>query len=138
MTDSANDSRLYFYVAYGVLALLVFISVIFAMSKASEGTSFNERLMSTDLALTTDLIMGLPGNFNIIYTLNNGSSGVFYDSSFSNPCYFNVIKTNTPLYSSTYIDCALNNNLNIIYLDFGSYTRLFLNKDKSSFEVKGE
>ena len=138
MADSANDPRLYFWVSYGVLVVIVMLTVIYAMARISEGDDFRERVIAEDLSLSTDLIMGSNGEIYFSYLLNNKSSTHILESSFFDDCSYTVVYEGGTIYNGATSYCVANNKLSLDNHPLSRNDKLIIEKSSSEFKIRGE
>ena len=128
------EERGYFWMGYIVLAVVIFIPVIMAMQKTAQGNSFNEQLISNDLSLLGDMVLGTNGDVKIVYKVNNTSED-FYATGFSGDCEVSVAYKDTSLLSSSRSICGDNLNLEKTPLDFFEYSSIIIEKKGNKFSV---
>jgi hypothetical protein len=128
------EERSYFWMGYVILAIVIFIPIILVMQKTSQGNSFNEQLISNDLALLGDMAMGVNGDVEIIYNMNNNLDD-FYSIGFSEDCEINVAYKDTSILSSSRSTCGDNLNLEKTPLDFFEYSSIIIEKKGNKFLV---
>jgi len=130
------EERAYFWMGYVILAIVIFIPVIMVMQETAQGNSFNEQLISNDLALLTDMVMGVNGDVKIIYTINNTIDN-FYTTGFSEDCEISVAYKDTPILSASKSICADNINLEKTPLKFFEHSFIIIEKKGNKFYVSG-
>ena len=130
------EERSYFWMGYVVLAVVVFIPIIMLMDKTAQGDSFNEKLISHDLSLLTDIALGAPGDVEINYFLND-TEGDFYNVWFLEECEVNVAFKDTSILSAAKTTCADNLNIEKNYQESIGFSTLFLEKEGEKFSVRG-
>ena len=130
------EERAYFWMGYVVLAIVIFIPVIMMMGKAAEGGAFNEQLISNDLSLLADMVMGINGDVEIIYYINNTQDD-FYSNGLSEDCEISFSYKDTSILSASKSICADNLNLEKVPLDFSKHSIIILEKKDNIFSVSG-
>lgn len=128
------EERAYFWMGYVILAIVIFIPVIMVMQKTAEGNSFNEQLISNDLALLADMVIGANGNVKIIYAINNTADD-FYTTGFSEDCEISVAYKDTSILSASRSVCADNLNLDKTPLEFFEHSLIIIEKKENKFSV---
>lgn len=132
-----TEERAFFWPAYLIISILIFIPIFLSMAKVSGGESFNEQLIANDLALLVDSVLGAPGEINIEYNVT-GELDRFFGIGFQEPCVFSIASGATSLSSATRAWCVDNKNLEKEYLDFFDYSRVKIQKKSEKLSVEGE
>jgi len=133
-----TEERAYFWSGYVVIVVVVFIPLLMFMNKAADADSFQEKLISNDLALMSDFVLGSPGEILIDYYVNpDGSKVKIYRVGFNEKCLFVVALQGTSLESGAKTYCADNLFLNKEYLVAGVYTKIILDKKVDKLTVSG-
>lgn len=133
------EERAYFWSGYVIIVVVVFIPLLMFMNKAADADSFKENLISNDLALISDFVLGSPGEILIDYTVNPDVPGIkkIYRVGFNEKCLFVVALQGTSLESGAKTYCADNLFLNKEYLIAGEYARIILDKKSDKLIVSG-
>ena len=130
------EERSYFWMGYVVLAIVVFIPIIMLMDKTAQGDAFNEQLISHDISLLTDITLGVPGEVEVSYYLNNSQED-FYNVWFNEGCEISVAYKDTSILSAARTVCPDNLNLEKEYGHVMHFSTLFLKKEGNRFSVGG-
>jgi hypothetical protein len=125
-----TEERIYFWSAYVILAIVVFIPLLFMMEKMSNGDTFNERLVVNELGLVSDILFSVSGDIRIEYFL-----GEKYYVEFLDDCNFLVSLDNVG--GSKYV-CADDIGLDKEFLNVGEYNSIILKKEGKVFSVLGD
>ena len=131
---AAVEERTYFWTGYLVIAIVVFIPLLMFMNKSADADSFKEKIISNELALISDFVMGSDGEILVEYNINQEKS---YKIGFNEKCLFVVSLTGTSLESGSKTYCADNLLLNKRYLDAGEYVRIILDKKEDRLVITG-
>ncbi len=138
MSDSANDPRLLYWLGWTALVLIVFLTVTFAMTKAAQGDSFKELIVSNNLALASDLIFAANGEFELRYSVNSDEDSKSYIIQFIEPCLFNVFLEDSLPNSGIKVECANDLGLEKEYATLDNFNDIILKKIGNKFLVRGE
>lgn len=130
------EERGYFWMGYIILAIVVFIPLIMVMQKTAEGNAFNERLISNDITLLADMVLGVNGDVEVEYDINNTQED-FYAIGFTEDCEVSVAYKDTSILSASRSICADNLNLEKQGLDFSEYSSLVMEKNDDRFSISG-
>ena len=136
MTGSSNDPRTIYFVFYGIIVIVAFVALFSLMGKAADGTSFNEQLVANNLALGTDLILGVSGDVGLTYNLNKSDRTI--NIAFLEPCTFGANLEGTSVYSGAIAVCVDDVSFAKEYFDYLTYSRIVLEKKEDKFSVRGE
>lgn len=136
MVESANDPRIIYFFFYGIIVIVAFIALFSLMGKTADGTAFNEQLVSNDLALSADLILGVPGDVELVYNLNK-SDGII-NIAFLEPCIFGANLEGTSVYSGALAVCINDINIAKEYFEYDTYSRIVIEKKEDKFSVWGD
>ena len=124
-----TEERIYFWSAYVIFSIVVFIPMLFMMEKLSNGDSFNEKLIVNELGLISDVLFSVNGDVSVEYFLIDD-----YFVEFTDDCKFLVSLGSSG--GSRYI-CADDFNLDKNVLDKGEYNSIILKKEGNMFSVIG-
>lgn len=128
------DERAYFWTGYLIITIVVFIPLLMFMNKASDADSFKEKVISNDLALVSDFLLGSKGEILVEYNINQSKS---YRIGFNEKCLFVVALQGTSLEQGSKTYCADNLFLNKGYLDASEYAKIILDKKEDKLIVTG-
>lgn len=131
---AAVEERTYFWTGYLVIAIVVFIPLLIFMNKAADADSFKEKIISNELALISDFVLGSSGEILVEYSINQEKS---FKIGFNENCLFVVSLKGTSLESGIKTYCADNLFLNKGYLDANEYVRIILDKKEDNLIVTG-
>ncbi|MBT3281598.1 hypothetical protein HN865_02490 [Candidatus Woesearchaeota archaeon] len=119
------EERIYFWSAYVIIAIVVFIPMLFVMEKLSNGDTFNEELIVNELGLISDVLFGFNEDVYVEYFMIDN-----YFIEFTNDCKFSISS------SSRYF-CADDLNLDKGVLENGEFNSIILKNEGNKFSVLG-
>ncbi len=123
------EERMYFWSAYVIIAIVVFIPMLFMMEKLSDGDSFNEKLVVNELSLASEVLFGFNGESRVEYFLVDN-----YFVEFTDDCKF-LVSVGSSGGSRSF--CADDINLDKEVLEKGEFNSVILEKKGDKFLVVG-
>lgn len=129
------EERAYFWTGYVLIAIIVFLPLMMFMNRASDADTFKEELISNELALMSDFMLGSDDKILVEYKVNQKKN---YRIGFSEKCLFVVALEGTGLEQGSKTYCADNLFITKKYLDAQIYKKIILDKKGNEFSVKGE